>query len=502
MATYTILTRNGVADAGQDDKLEQLVAELQNPDAKLLIHLHGGLVDQAAGEAGATRLSGSGLQSWQLGPEWTQIYVVWRTGALETIRTNWTELVHDDRLYQTILRKLIGFVARRLGVPTTGGRGAASLAMNEVEILRRLTGKADRQAPFDDVDGHLPHSLPTGSRAVLMSGESDGELALEFQTELGEDEDFQRAIADIDEAINVTSGARSPSIGADIAAGQAALSRLSKDIQVKLKPPVVDPATGTRGVLTASVALLTHVGKIGVRCFKRFRSGRDHGLHATIVEEVCREFYGDLVGAKIWGMMVHDAAEHFEAGGLGAALVDILKAKTPPNIVLTAHSAGAIWASHLLVAMKDAGVAAEVKLFLLAPAVRHDLFARTIEKVGALIGPCRMVTMTDEFERRDAVLGHDKGYIYPSSLLYLVSGMFEEEATEPYPDVPILGMQRFLSASWLTPKERGFAERIATFFQAPDRGVVSSPTAGVAMAESHGAFDDEVFTLATVRALF
>jgi len=113
-----------------------------------------------------------------------------------------------------------------------------------------------------------------------------------------------------------------------------------------------------------------------------------------------------------------------------------------------------------------------------------------------------MITMTDELERRDAVLGHDKGYIYPSSLLYVVSGMFEETNAKAYPDAPILGMQRFATVSGLDPQEQSTAKAIAAFFQAPDHGIISSPTPGVSVADAHGDFDNEPLTLATARALF
>ncbi|ATL98524.1 hypothetical protein CK910_08550 [Aeromonas sp. CA23] len=117
MATYTILTRDGIADEGQEQLLANLAEDLKKPNAKLLLHLHGGLNDESTAIATAKRLSGAGPDSWKLESDWTQVYVVWRTGALETIQTNWTELVRDDRLYQTILRKLITFVARKLGEP-------------------------------------------------------------------------------------------------------------------------------------------------------------------------------------------------------------------------------------------------------------------------------------------------------------------------------------------------------------------------------------------------
>ncbi|TIV68256.1 MAG: hypothetical protein E5V86_01615 [Mesorhizobium sp.] len=125
-----------------------------------------------------------------------------------------------------------------------------------------------------------------------------------------------------------------------------------------------------------------------------------------------------------------------------------------------------------------------------------------LDAAGDMIERCRIITMTDELERADAVLGHDKGYIYPSSLLYLVSGMFEEMNAEAYPDAPILGMQRFSSMSSLNTAEQDAAKSIATFFQKEGHGIIVSPTPGIAMANSHGDFDDEPLTLATARALF
>lgn len=500
MTVFKILTRNGTADPGQEQMLSDLATELEKPNAKLLLHLHGGLVDEASGLAAAERLSGSGQNSWQLGPEWTQVYVIWRTGALETIKTNWTNLVHDDRLYQTILRKLIGFVAKKLGVPELGARGPGSFSINEAEIHRRLTGKAGER-PFNDVDVHMAPGLPPGTRATIMAAQTNGELAIEFQRELAEDGSFQSVAADIDEAVNVPSGARAPSVGADITEGQKMLERLDDDIQGEVTPP---PAVGgkPRGIISVGTFLISHAGQVAIRCFKRFRSGRDHGLHATIVEEVCSEFYGDLVGAKVWGMMAQDAADHFGPGKLGSTLIDIIKAHTPQDFVISGHSAGSIWASQFLLAATAAGLGKKVRLFLLAPAVRETLFAKVLDTAGSMIERCRMITMTDELERADAVLGHDRGYIYPSSLLYLVSGMFEEMNAKAYPDAPILGMQRFSNLSGLDAAEQAATKSIATFFQGAGHGIISSPTPGVSVADSHGDFDNEPLTLATVRALF
>lgn len=83
-----------------------------------LLHL---LVSEAAGTAAARRLAGTGETSWNLNEHWFQLYVVSRTGILETLKRNWTDLVRHDRLCRTILCKLMRFVARKIGIPSPEG---------------------------------------------------------------------------------------------------------------------------------------------------------------------------------------------------------------------------------------------------------------------------------------------------------------------------------------------------------------------------------------------
>lgn len=503
-----IYTRNGIADAGQDATLAALEARLKEPDAKLMLFLHGGLVDEASGKAAALRLSGASDNSWKLGPEWTQLYVVWRTGAFETLRDNWTDLVRDDRLYQVVLRKLLKFIARKLGVPVLGGTRSASeqFALSEQEIQRRILGQgseAERRDPFAEVDVHLKPDAPEGSRASVTSVQTDGALAFEFEGELAASADFQKVVADIDAVANEGLPGRGPVSMADAARGQAMLAALSSHVRAEIGP--VDTLEGrvARGPVSVGIFLIKHAGVIAYRCFKRFRARRDHGFQATVVEELCRELYGDLIGAKLWGMMVQDAADHFSGDGFGGTLLDLLvRVPQPGHFVVTGHSAGSIWASRMLLEMARRGVDRKFKLFLLAPAVRSSLFVEAIEKAGDRIESCRMFTMTDALERKDAVLGPDKGYIYPSSLLYLVSGLFEERDANAYTDAPLLGMRRFAGAPWLDADETAADKRVAQFFSLSQNGITLSPDPGVCEADCHGCFDDEAMTLKSVAALY
>jgi hypothetical protein len=501
---FVFLTKKGIADKGQQEAAAALQDRLAKPNARLMLHLHGGLIDEKSGKATAARLSGQGPNSFNLGPDWSQVYIVWRTGAFEVLRNDWLRLVQDDRLYQVLLRKLIDYVGKNIGVQTAGGTRSASatFGLTEEEIHRRIVGEADRQDPFADIETGFAPGAPPGTRATLIAPRSSGAMALEFQNELAADRRFQAAAADIDNVVNEGVEGRSTLPAADRVRGKASLERLSGKVLKELRPEP-KPAGKTRGLISTGAFLLKHAGFIAYRVFERFRSGRDHGFHATIVEEVCRELYGDLIGAKVWGLMVHHAGDHFGEKGFGTTLLDLLAAApSPDRLVVTAHSAGAIWASQMLLALAKRHHAARIKLFLLAPAVRQSLFAEAIGKAQGMLDSCEMFTMTDEYERKDPVLGKDYGFIYPSSLLYCVSGMFEEKGIEAYPDAPILGMMRFGQAGFLNAEEQVAATSIQNFFSRPGNGIVTSPTQGVTQALCHGCFDDEPTTLKSLVGRF
>jgi hypothetical protein len=73
----------------------------------------------------------------------------------------------------------------------------------------------------------------------------------------------------------------------------------------------------------------------------------------------------------------------------------------------------------------------------LAPACTYKLFADTLQACKNRIASMRIFAMTDQLEQADVIVPG----VYTRSLLYLVSGVFEDA-----PDTPILGMQRFFSA--------------------------------------------------------
>jgi hypothetical protein len=151
----------------------------------------------------------------------------------------------------------------------------------------------------------------------------------------------------------------------------------------------------------------------------------------------------------------------------------------------------------------------DVRVAFLAPALRMDTFADVIKQGTGFVSAFRMFTMSDELERKDAVLGPGTAAIYPSSLLYVISGMLEDENAQAFPDAPLVGMQRFLATdpAWLKdPRQIEAVRTVLGFLTAPNHGVVYATAQGglglSCLATSHGAFDDDEKTLASVAAFF
>jgi len=505
-AIFKFITSAGELDAASTGSIDDLKERLKSPGTKVLLYLHGGLVSQKAGMAIADKLSAKAGTSLALDDDWIQIYIIWRTGVLEELKENWIELAENDKLYQSLVRKLIVFLAQRLHIPLKEGRAIADVVpIDEQDILDRVRGESgDPKRPFKELEALLPDPLDETARATLEPEKSEEQLRNEFEDYLSEDPLFLSATDDLDAALALDEGARGGALTGSEAEGAQILSRLDKDASLELIAPAsAAKAQGLgRGAFSITATLVTKAGAVALHCIKRFRNHRDHGLHATIVEEVCRTFYADKIGAAVWGWMGEDAARHFTGKGFGLELVSAFSANPPSKLVIIGHSAGSIWASKMLASIVKSASPINLDLCLLAPAARSDLFAKTIAAAGGHIRHCSMFTMDDGLERADAVLGHDKGFIYPSSLLYLVSGLFERDKSEAYVDAPILGMQRFAEGDWLTEEEADNAKAIADFFKKSGHRICYSKESGLTDADTHGGFDDNALTLKSVHEQF
>ncbi|MEM6908683.1 MAG: hypothetical protein AAF494_08385 [Pseudomonadota bacterium] len=498
MPVTILKTRDGRLDTHDLPAFTQLSERFNDTAAPLLIHFHGGLVDEASGIAAAERLSGKGPSAYNAPDDYEQLYLIWRSGLLETLGTNWRELHRRDKLYRALLGKLLEFIAKRLGFGFTDMLSDAErLADTRLGVEQRLALAAG--APFVELDAYLAANRPAAEAL------NDAAFEIDLERELSGDPSLISAAQDIEAAL--LPGAESLRAFGDEIAGRAALTRLNPEITGELRRAAL-ARSGAEGFgFSVLKGLVVHGVKIGRRVWGRIRSGRDHGVHATIIEEILRELYGDHIGSAIWTLMKTDTADHFN-GRLGTRLLDLIERTQERKVLLIGHSAGAIFVCNLLLDWAKRETGRKMDVVLLAPAVRSRLFADTLDQAAGGIDRFRMFCLGEERERADALLGDQYRFLYPSSLLYLVSGLFEDDAQEPLVDAPLLGMERFQrwNAGSLGPEEDAAAQTIKSYFENVEEPEIYSPSArgpGLACdATTHGGLDDDPDTLASVRTFF
>lgn len=204
-----------------------------------------------------------------------------------------------------------------------------------------------------------------------------------------------------------------------------------------------------------------------------------------------------LGGVDVWGDMKESAeiASGPEGGAaLAARKLAAFCARHPGAVELHAvgHSAGSIFHAWFLNAAKKAGVPAFENLFLLAPAIRVDVFHRLLAPLlgpGGYVRRAPLFTMSKLRELDDTCIR-----IYRKSLLYLI-----HFALEPKKEEAILGLEISLRAD---PKLRGlFGLAGAPAGAAPTGEVIwsksppAAPLNSRSASISHGGFDEEKLTM-------
>jgi hypothetical protein len=223
------------------------------------------------------------------------------------------------------------------------------------------------------------------------------------------------------------------------------------------------------------------------------------------VEELLRAAYLADVGKFAWDAMKTKAQRMWiddgtapgvtgYGGGYILRRLEALQLARPDiTIDVVGHSAGSIAICEMLAAIEADRRRIRLRnILFLAPAVRLDLFARWIRRGPQIFKRFRMFTMTDAAEKEDRV----GGSVYPRSLLYLVSGCFEDR-----PDAGIVGMDRFLRRA-VTSVGRDYDD-VRGWLQEDTRLVYSPSGADAAQglqtsALHHGDFDDDPATLASL----
>jgi hypothetical protein len=479
--------RNGQFDATTRPQMAALFAAFKSDATNnLCVHFHGGLVSEANGMKLAERLLPIYRQTNTAYP----MFFVWESQLLETIRNNSSEIFNED-FFQKLLKHALSFVAGKI-LQGAGGKGVSITPVGRAEVQKQLDNVASGQASWTQLsDGQI------ASVSELSTAEAE-QLRATLESDPGFMSEVQMIANSVEPPDTIarsrgltTSGSKKTLMDPTVLA----------DVQ-RERASGVD---GTKGFLS-SVRLVKGAVLVVARTISRFRAQRDHGVHATIVEEIFREFYVSAVGQTIWGHMKKDTADAFQPnpdifGGTAflSELASLSASGTPPRVTLVAHSAGAEYVCNVL---KHAGnhlpASFAFDVVLMAPACRTELFADVLRHQAGRVRNFRCFTMEDGFERKDRLIP----LLYPHSLLYFISGVLEDEA-----DKPILGMHRYLSGSapHYQKPETGIPA-VKAFLGDPNRLLLSVVDNGLGLASnsiSHVGFDetDDIAARATVDSL-
>lgn len=469
------------------DELNRILARAldASPQNGLVVHFHGGLVNENTARGVADRLAPVYADGGTAYP----LFFVWESGVWETIRNNLSEILNEG-FFQELVKKVGEWVLKKLP-GDIAVRGGGSGLIDE----RKL--RQDFEAWFSGASPELPEQVSDDGTASAgrSRGSTPNESRLAEQIEVALDRGFKLAVEEVYNGLNPK--------GSDQPATRGIGSRAS--VQSLISPQAADALferspVKTRGLLSWG-KVAAFVAKVVIACIKRFIGGRGHGIYPTLVEEVLRAAYGDKIGSFLWNTMKTDTADACKAGEEtgGFALLDQLRKLSEEGrhfakITLVGHSTGAIFIRHFLAAAAAQRPDQQYDVVFLAPAVTHSDFAETLAKYRDLIAHFRLFGMRDAVERKDQMVK----ILYTRSLLYFVSGLLEPEV-----DKPLVGMQRYLNESDLfTPADFPEVAAVAQFLeQQSDSKVWSVISAGPgtsSRAEAHGDFDNDEVTLDSI----
>lgn len=220
---------------------------------------------------------------------------------------------------------------------------------------------------------------------------------------------------------------------------------------------------------------------------------------ASAISDAAIEAAARTGGKAVWGQMKKSAEKAAAPGGgsrLAAELAAELNASLGGAIEFHAvgHSAGSIFHAHflpLLVQPRNGSAISVRSLHFLAPAITNDLFKSTLKPLvgaGKPITSLVTYTMTDDLEQQDHTVRP-----YGKSLLYLVSGSFEDAVP-----TKILGMQKWLRQDAPLIRFFGLAgtEKVADIcFAKTD---AAAPKNARSASATHGGFDNDVASMTSV----
>jgi hypothetical protein len=431
---------------------------------KITLFFHGGLVDEKTGLATAIKM---GKHFSSIGQ--TPICFVWETGLMETVTSNIGK-VSETKLFGKLIKILVKKLSEKLGFDLAEGRGAGvSLTNNQIEV------ELSRKIPFEN---YTQTNLVTKGRGADASANlpiKSEDLEGEFKFEIESDFELIAIIGESKLTVPTNGGGQS------------------------------------RGIISTAL-LINHVAKIAFRVITRFVRKRDHDLYPTIIEELLRELYIAELGAWVWNNMKVKSSDMWKDNSgisginlyagrfLFDKLSDYHKRHPDVQVNLVGHSAGSIAICNLfkMSASSYPNLIYDNIIFM-APACRISLFRDEIVKHQNCFKTFRMFTMTDKNEKHDLLVP----YFYTHSLLYLISGILEDEGSDF--DSYILGLERNIKATPPYDSVNEIVEANKFLYAAGKNRIAFSQTDGTTpeglrtQSLSHGGFDDDDATINSIK---
>jgi hypothetical protein len=436
--------------------------------SRLLLHFHGGLVEESAGLATAKKMAA------HYGDVSASIGLVWETGLIEILRDSLSGIARLPA-FRKALSWVIAKTAARLSVED-GVKGATGGSLDPLAIQAALETEAgvDRldaalvaEAQYQDAE-RTARDL-AGAEELLPET-----LQFELEIDLSQDPEFLNLV------MSETGG------GAEIARR-------------------FELHTGEKSLSIGSLAWF--IAKVILAVVRRYRNRTHHDLLPTAVEELLRAAYLGSVGQFAWEEMKRKALLMWQddgpepgveahVGGYILRRLEALQTARPDLVVdLVGHSAGSIAIGHMLAAIENQPRNIRIRnIVFLAPAIRLDAFAARFVRRPPQFASFRSFTMCDDWEKADKLVGA----IYPRSLLFFISGLLEDRA-----GTPLAGLARHVAGRTAAAADY---EDVRQWLASENR-LVLAPTLEDALeglrtrSHQHGYFDDDPVTLSSLLHL-
>ena len=446
---HYIQLKDGAFDGTSKDDLDNLFKTLAADPHRdsIVLHFHGGLVNVAS----ATQTAENLTQRFQ-GINTYQVFFIWETGVTEVIQQEGGDVlgyieaqlgqVGKEEVFQQLLMRVLQFAKAKVDSVNADGLRSVDGGLDlpdEADVWKEMHAPKDGREPFSDVQPALPdheqlQDVEKQQFHDTLTQDPNPTLQVEVQKIMNGYRLTKQANGSTPQGATRGIEGGNPTATTSTLISPSVLEKMDQQSKEAAARGIGAPAA-FEFVIGQAFEVLSHV-------VDRFSQKTDHGLYPTVVEEILRAFYLSNTGKNVWDHIKQEAADAFnQPDHGGSAFLQNLNAYYQddhhPHITLVGHSAGSIYICELL-QHADKVLPPEVTfdVVFLAPACTSKLFADTLQACKDRITSIRIFAMSDQLEQADVIVPG----VYTRSLLYLVSGLFEDA-----PDTPILGMKRFFS---------------------------------------------------------